>query len=158
MSAAKSRCICRQQVCLEAGDNEETISLPSDTDARTAWLVLLGIDGGENSSYDNNKLDGKVSLCHFPAGSLMLSPETHEHRPSGGCPPQVTLKQGAEPSQTEEDIRESLAGASGRAMRWEAAALQMETEISALKNEKEVLHAGGTPFAGTRRVRPEEGW
>ena len=90
MSASKRPSICGDSVCRAAGD-EATTRSQSGSSSKNAWLQLLGLD------YESFVSCGGISLAHFTPSCL-----SSQSIPDGPCSsgPQVRLKIGAEPSET----------------------------------------------------------
>lgn len=138
-------CCCTSAACKEEG-TEPGLKLPGDLLLRNRWLEKLGIDPGSFF-----KLDGRVSVLHFHPSDL----KAKNISPYSLKPAVVTVCEGAVPSQSDEQIRESVRGARGGRLKAVArcAALQSQLrdkheELQRMQEEREKL-TGQTKERGT---------
>ena len=125
------RCVCVSDACREEG-TEAGIKLPEDAFLRRRWLEALGIDPD-----DHYKLDARVSIVHFLASDLeakKVNPGTHK-------PAVVTVRAGAIPQQTDEQIRLMARGAIGGRLKAEARCATLHGQLLQVTQEAEQLRA-----------------
>lgn len=108
----KHRCICQTKFCEEDG-GDATIRKPKDAGKFKSWCnALFGRD-----DLPVPKSDPRISAAHFPPGSLAADVKS---KSLTGEAVGVSVKEGALPSQTSEEMLKASRGALARSLKLEA--------------------------------------